>query len=344
MEVNLSTLRFNLLKIWLLCLSVVILTIQIIAWGLPEDPYDAKKKDFELQADNIEALVMGVSHARAVHFQSMGIPGFSYHDPGSDLQTVFEKYRAISPLTPNLKYVLLPLSPSYLYVVRSDMQRTARESVYFRNYPKYTNFQGSLYWTLLLQEPQYLLQKLRKSLKKQFKKLISNSHTASKSPSCTPENSRDKPQQNGFIGGYFDIYAEGECLKSLAMVSIKMHLDLTLEKNGPEGNFEKNKFIMNKLITQIAANGHQLVLFIPPFTAEYYEHSTRDKIKTEQVGYLKELSLQPNVQFLDYHDLFYQRNYIERNTLFYDDNHLGLSGAMEFSKLFGEAIRDFDKY
>lgn len=337
-----STLRFKLLTIWLLGLLLVILTIQTIFWVFPENPYNAKKKDFELQAENIEALVMGVSHARAIHFPSLGIPGYSFHDPGSDLQTVSEKYRTIAPLMPNLKYVLLPLSPSYLHIALSDKKKVLWESRFFSNYPERTNFRGSLYWSLLLNEPKYLLQKLRKSLKNTFRRLTSSIQFSNKSPPCMPKSPRDKPQQDGFVNGYFDIYAKEKCINDLAISTRNKHFSVTLENNGPEGNFERNKFIMDGLIQQIAAHGHQLVLFIPPFTAEYYEHSIWNTIKAEQLKYLEELSLQPNVQFLDHHDFFYQRNYIEHNNLFFDDDHLGLNGAIEFSKILGQEIGEYE--
>ena len=99
---------------------------------------------------------------------------------------------------------------------------------------------------------------------------------------------------------------------------------------------------MAAMIQEIVANKHRLILYIPPFTKEYYEHKNWETVKLEQNVYLQKLSLDPNVLFVDYHDLFYQRNYLETNTLFYDDDHLGLNGAIEFSKILGHDIRQFE--
>lgn len=337
-----STLRSELLKIWLFCLFLVIATILITSILQPEGNYDIKRKDFELHKDNIETLVMGASHARAIHFPSLGFSGFSYHDPGSNIKTVAEKYRTIAPLTPKLKHLLLPIGPAFFYQNLTAKQPSARKFMQYMNYPQLTNFRDSLYWRIIFSGPEYKLQKFRKNLRKNLKTFISKPDSHSKNPACYPIKSGEKSHEDGFIGGYFAVYADGACLDKLAKSTIKSHLQRTLNSRDPHNNFEDNKKIMAEMIRKLAANEHQLILFIPPFTAEYYEAADWDEVKEKQLDYLIELSVEPNILFVDYHDLFYQRNYSELNTLFYDDDHLGLNGAKEFSKILGQAIREFE--
>lgn len=343
MEVSLSTLRSKLLIIWLSSLFLVIATTLIISRLYPDGDYDKKRGDFELRNDNIEALVMGVSHARAIHFPSLGFSGFSYHDPNSDLKTVAEKYRAIAPLMPNLKYLLLPIGPAFFYQNLTAEERSVRQSAYYSNYPKLKTFGDPLYWSLLFSRPEYKLQQFRKNLREAIKTSTFKPANLNKKPSCYPVKPDNQGHEDGFIGGYFDVYAAGGCLDKLAISTIKAHLRRTLNTRNPQDNFQRNKKIITAMIRELAANEHQLILFVPPFTAEYYEHINWAEAKQNQLGYLKELSAQPNVLFVDYHDLFYQRNYIDLNTLFYDDDHLGLNGAREFSKILGEDIRKFER-
>ncbi len=340
-----SILRFKLLLTWLLSLALVLGTIQILFWLLPVDSYYSKQRYFELQADKIEALALGVSHTRAINFPSLGIPGFSYHDPGSDLQTVAEKYRAIAPLTPNLKYILLAINPGYLHFIQSDKKRAQKEVFVHANYPKYSNFNGPLYWNLLFHYPKRMLWKLRKNFRKKITLLIPHLEVSNRHLPCQLKKSRKIDHEDGFIGGYFDEYADGKCLNELAIATVNIHAGLILNTRIQQENFKTNKqtmTAMTAMIQGLATNQHKLILFIPPFTAEYYDHRLWEETKLEQQNYLQELALEPNVLFVDYHDLFYQRNYVELNTLFYDDNHLGLNGAREFSKILGEAIKEFD--
>ena len=342
MEVSLSTLRFKLLLIWLSSFLLIIGTTQVISKLTPSSDYDKKREDFEVRAANTEAIVMGVSHARAINFPSLGFSGFSYHDPNSDLKSVAEKYRGIAPIIPNLKYLLIPIGPAFFYQNLTDEQRAVRKSTYYANYPKYSNFNSALYWNLLFSRPEYILQQFRKSVRASLQRSTSKLKGFNNSSPCRPVKPSGNSHEDGFIGGYFDMYADGGCLDKLATSTIKAHLRRTLNRRDPQANFERNKKIMATLIQELASHQHKLILFIPPFTAEYYEHPSWATAKGKQLRYLQELSLNPNVLFVDYHDLFYQRNYVELNRLFYDDDHLGLNGAIEFSKILGRDIRQFE--
>lgn len=337
-----STLRSKLGLAWLLCLGLVIATIQTLFWLFPEDAYYSKQQDFDARANSIVAISLGVSHSRAIHFPSLGMSGFSYHDPSSDLLTAAEKYRAIAPLTPNLKYIFLPISPPFLHFFQRDEIRTSRELSVYANYPKYSNFNGKLYWTLRLQYPERMLQKLRFIFREKFENLTYHLGVSQKQLTCQPKRIGSKDHEDGIIGGYFDAYVDGKCLAELAASTASGHANQALKAEDLLENFTKNKNLMAAMIKQMAANQHQLILYIPPFTSEYYEHKSWESVKVEQRLYLQELSLEPNVLFVDYHDLFYQRNYVELNTLFYDDDHLGLDGAIEFSKILRRDIRQFE--
>ena len=342
MEVSLSTLRFKLVLTWLLCLCSIIATIQILFWLFTEDSYHSKRQDFDVRADSLEAMALGVSHSRAIHFPSLGISGFSYHDPGSDLQTAAEKYRAIAPLTPNLKYILIPISPPYLHFIQTAENRASRELTVHSNYPEYSNFNGALYWTLLLHNPERMLWKLRNSFRQKLEALTPQLEISKRLLTCQPIRLKNLDHEDGFIGGYFDVYPDGKCLGELAISTVNSHANQTVQSESLLENFEINKVKMAEMIQEIAANQHQLILYIPPFTSEYYDHKSWETVKLEQQVYLQELSLNPNVLFVDYHDLFYKRNYLETNTLFYDDDHLGLKGAKEFSKILGRDIRQLE--
>jgi hypothetical protein len=341
-EVSLSTLRFKLILIWLLCLGLVAATTHTLFWLFLDNSHYSKQQDFDVRANSIAAISLGVSHSRAIHFPSLEISGFSYHDPSSDLQTAAEKYRAIAPLMPNLKYILLPISPPFLHFIQANEIRASRELFLYANYPKYNNFNGKLYWTLLLHYPERMLQKLRFSFRKKFERLTYHFGMSPKQLSCQAKKTDYKGHEDGFIGGYFDTYVDGKCLNELAISTVNGYANQALKTKDLLKNFTKNKNTMAAMVKEIAANQHQLILYIPPFTSEYYEHKSWESVKVEQHQYLQELSLKPNVLFVDYHDLFYHRNYVVLNTLFYDDHHLGLNGAKEFSEIFGRDIRQFE--
>ena len=336
-----SILRFKLLLIWLFSLSAVIATVQVLSL-LADNPYHSKQRDFELQANRIEAIVLGTSHSKAIHFPSLKIPGFSYHDSGSDVQSASDKYQAIAPLMPNLKYVLLPISPAFLHLVWSDEINTNREKSIYANYPKYSNFHGSLYWTLLLNKSEYTLQKLRLYFRKKLKALLPHSQSSYDPLSCMPIWSGNKSHEDGFINGYADAYADPQCIEKLAEITVKSHAKHSINRKDTQSNFKQNTKEITAMIEVLASHQHQLILFIPPFTAEYYDHKIWATVKAENRRYLEKISQEPNVTFIDYHDLFYKRNYLETNTLFYDDDHLGLKGAKEFSKILGRDIRQLE--
>jgi len=76
--------------------------------------YSADKrrlKKLRQYANEIEAINVGNSHNRAVDYEAMELRGFHLWKPGSDMFEVYYLLNAVVPLLPNLKVVLITISP-----------------------------------------------------------------------------------------------------------------------------------------------------------------------------------------------------------------------------------------
>ncbi len=342
-----STLNFKyLLRVSFLAIFISLSMLYLLTLILPAGvihPYKDKMAIYEQQREAIEAITVGNSHSRGIHFSSLGLKGYHFFDSGGDIETACFKARYITKETPKLKYVFLTISPVMLFHSKrySVDNYHAWLSRAFKNMPIcrelfLSNFEASINAIadriISFEALQKIVENAISSLRpsKEYSYLASTTQINKFNPVII---------EDGIIKGYYKKLIKPLYIQKHADRSLSHHMRVIHEvlKKKPE-IVKLNMSEIVELAGMLFEQKCKLILVTTPLTREYYESDQIQSLIPQYSFCLKKLSKHPNIEIYDFHDYFY--NSMDRgiNNFFYDDDHLALPGAQKFSKALGEMM------
>lgn len=358
---NSSTLSFNNLIRFTLFLTATLFffgfLIRLFLEGNPKTYYDEylrydnKMEVYKYEKDEIEALSLGSSYANNIHFDSLGVKGFNFYEPAGDIEETLFKFIRIFPETPKLKYVFLPANPGNLLINHSAYDKGERTSNWIENTPLFYFDYFSYANYLAVNKLSYLLpisdfnKIITSKIKGEARDLIMhNKENGEFGHNCFYVNESEISMEDGIIHGYLRSLVKPECIERFAKSTVALHkqyMNLSLDYEPDVVQINVNRIV--KMADMLHSREASLVLFVPPFTRQYYESPEIQSLINENTRIMEELSRHEAIQFYDYHDYFYEELDEGNNNYFYDDDHLALPGAKIFSTALKEEILKKDK-
>jgi hypothetical protein len=332
--------------------AFVVFVPMAFIWLMRPDYFSGGRIDqFHHVADRITAVSLGSSHSRAIHFPSLGFNGHSFADDRGDIRTAVIKARYILPYTPDLKYVLIPVSPGYLSFDRKLVFGGTDPDLLpaIANAPWPKDF-----WSLPFDEEYLLLRAhvftlemfetanrlTKETIKNAMLSALGKNQEMFRDPCRVRTNPADFPDESGIRNGYTREPMPASCLPAAAGAEAAFHTEqigAILQRD--EHIRAENTKLLEELAKALARRGIELVLFVPPLPVEYYGTEGLRMLAREEQPFIEQLTRLPNVRLHDFHGLFPPGSYRQDNRYFSDGNHLTLAGAKAFSKVLGEAMR-----
>lgn len=318
--------------------------------------------DFLSNSEQIELLNIGNSHGHAIHFPTIGFIGHSLQISGGDIESAHLSLRASIDRTANLKFVTMPMSPGMLHLRKREKRilngwitKRLANNVPTPPMTSFGNFSPRelwALWTLQFVEKVRTSQRFIKSSLKTHLLEVLESHFRretmrgiEREAACSPIwNSSNQPHEFGHRNGYQKSLVDGRCLPQLADVTISFLIS-RIEKSNRRQRDAVNHSLsqLDHIAGLVVAKGAMFVIYVPPFTAEYFDHSDIQKLWKLEFRLLKKFAAErSNVLLLDYHDLFLDSNYLENNHYYFDASHLSLNGAIAFSEVLRLRIQSFN--
>ncbi|MBX2805969.1 MAG: SGNH/GDSL hydrolase family protein [Hyphomicrobiales bacterium] len=307
---------------------------------------------FHHVADRVTAISLGSSHSRAIHFPSLGYNGHSFADDRGDIRTAVTKARYLLPYTPDLKYVLMPVSPGYLAFDRKeafggtdpDLNAAFANAPWptdFRNLPLGEQLQMVRSHIVTLETFETANRLARETIKSSIFRLMGKNREMLRNPCRARTNPADFPDEFGLRNGYTRDPLPTRCLPVSAAADAAFHASQINAILKRDKNIRaENTNLLLDLAGRLAERKIELILFTPPFPDAYYGSERLGALSDDDKPYIKKLTERPNVRLLDFHDLFSASGDAGANRFFSDGNHLTLSGAQSFSKALGKSMRD----
>lgn len=346
--------RFNEVIKRLLFWGAFVLLVPIAFIWLIRPSYFAGDRvdQFHRLADRITAVSLGSSHSRAIHFPSLGFAGHSFADDRGDIRTAATKLRYILPYTPNLKYVLMPISPGYLSfdrrLVFGGTDHELLAALANAPWPKQ-------FWSLALGEQYALLRShvvtldifehanllARETIKSGMLAALGRNQEIFRNPCRARTNAPDFPHEFGIRNGYTREAIPSHCLAKAAKAEADFHFEqigAILKRD--ERIRAENAAMLEEIAGMLEAEKIELVLFIPPLPEGYLTAGGIRELAAQEAPFIEQLANLPNVRLHDFHDLFPLESYELDNRYFSDGNHLTLVGAEAFSAVLGDAMRE----
>ena len=218
-------------------------------------------EQFNTIASEVEILSFGPSHAQAIHFPTLGMPGHAFFDSSGDLQVVDLKIRSLLDQTPKLKFAVVAISPGLLGVKknRSETNDNLKWLRQLQNLPFNPNASqltflerwdifNAQYGILRLQQ---VNQWIRNQIRFQFQKIQAlRPNRNSTHHSCQiAKNSSGTPHEFGISRGYPRATAKPECIEIYLQTTLRRHAD---HFNKSTDEIEKNS---NRKCESIQATG-----------------------------------------------------------------------------------------
>lgn len=307
------------------------------------DPYQAKMALFHQQSHQIEAITVGSSHARAIHFSTLGLNGMHFFGAGSDSFEAINRAKCFAPLINRLKVVFIVVSPGVFSFDRNDS--LSRELRIFRESFWSCHHNDDLLKSLHINLRLIFLdfyERIRNniieelsllSFSKKIKTIRTLNQNVTQGDKCMLLPNVNTPMEDGLLNGYPKFSSSPDCLIVHANKTAKGH-DISISKNHNDTE-EIFHSIKNKLFVfsdEMAKRDVKVVVFGAPLTQEYFDHPF---IKPYQAQYYKNLEIlqqHPNITFIDLHRFYFDSGYREHNRVFFDDDHVNLTGAKIASK------------
>lgn len=334
-------LRFLTISLIVLFLFSVIMNIFVSYF---KDDKQTKLALFERNKDGFSALALGTSHSIGFHFPSLGVDGINFHDGGGDIEEAFFKADILMEQAGYIDTVFLAVSPGGLHMSQRYISEDwgIRQDFILKNLPmSYRLFFSRPIATFqhlpLTTFPIYEFRKFIKDLLG-YKKAGAPVDIVS---SCFTIGSFHLADSEFLLGDYRVNTIKPHCIAEYAKSTVKRHseyVDATIlaNSNVPQLNVKR----LVKLASMLKERDGRLILVVPPLTREYYEDARIQKWVPEHNALLAELAKQSNIEVYDFHDFFYKQMADGSNDFFYDDDHLALPGAIEFSKALKKAMDD----
>lgn len=349
-----SILSFN----YLLRFSLMAIVCMGIIFTLVDHWYPASRMDFSYhkkmrlfaqQKNEIEAIVLGTSHSLGFHFSSLGLKGLNFYDGGGDVDEAEFKFYIISEQSRKLNTVFIPVSPgslqfSQLWAAKNTSQRQYRV---IRNSPL-SLWRYPLLWGEFLSDTIRDLIPLsdwgngfRHDLLSLLRYWAGEELVSVRDVQCFFDmDMHDKVNfEDGIVGGYKRQLVNPACIRQYADETVTTHInDISLSLLAEPGIAERHLKTLLSMAKTLEQRQGRLVLVIPPLTREYYQDPRIQALLPEHFALLSRLAAHPNIEVYDFHDFFYEQMADGSNDYFYDDDHLALPGAIEFSKALRETM------
>ncbi|MDU8911441.1 hypothetical protein [Aestuariicoccus sp. MJ-SS9] len=303
---------------------------------------DDRLETFHARAPKIEALSLGSSHTRDLHFPSMGLSGYSFADDGGDLRIAEYKLRRLVDRLPNLTHVFIAVGPGMLSYDRILGIPGEFPSDYILYSPSVTSMSRlrsrDIVWALragLLSVRSTALEANRRS-REAFRRLVRGGNDGGSDDGLVcefPDNPPDHPHEDGILDGFARTPIDASCLTDAfdekdvdrRMRTIRRVLDT--EPRTPAINAGHLRSMANLL----KETGAELVIVVSPTTRGYFEDPRMKELWSIERPMLEEVAEADNVRMVDVHDLFFDMDYRTDNKWFSDPDHLSYQGAVEFS-------------
>ncbi|MDK9761677.1 hypothetical protein KI743_06665 [Vibrio sp. D420a] len=351
---SLSTLPFSKLLVFIFFLAISILIVSgVLQWigsRINLGQYDValryknKIDYYENFKGDFEVIVAGSSHAKSIHIESLGRKGINFYDGGGDIEEANFKLSRIIPDAESVKFVIYPLSPGGLLINRSSYGiDKSRVKLMLSNSPL-------LYLDYLV----YPIELVSNYLDYAFPVRDSKSFATDNLITLLTtfrwdENSRRKIHPNdcfiidsdsfqsrsedGIIHGYSRNLMKPKCIPEYAEQTVAAHIKMMNNSLSADSNVrQKNMRRVVDIANSLSKRRGKLILFMPPFTREYYESPEIQSLVPAHLSDMNELAKHPAIEFYDYHDFFFEKLDQGENKYFFDDDHLALPGAIEFSR------------
>lgn len=308
----------------------------------PDRKKDDRMNTFYEVADELQAISLGSSHTRDLHFPSMGLRGYSLADDSGDIQIAELKMRLLDNYTPNLEFVFITISPGFLSYNRMAGVPESFPDDLLRYSPMPKSFSEldlqELFW---LARSRFLVleasvKELNKLTKEAIRTYIKGKNVHDKSGILCEFilNSPDHPHEDGIHDGFARTPVDASCITSefeAADAQRRINsIDKTIEQT-PD-IIEKNTVLLRKIAENAGRLGAKLILVVSPTTSGYFEHPKMKEYWAKELPVIKRLTSLSNVILIDEHEYFYQYPYQLDNRWFSDANHVSFEGAKLFSK------------
>ena len=314
---------------------------------------DRKKDDrldqFYERADSIEALSLGSSHTRALHFPSMGIEGYSFADDGGDIEIAEYKLRRIIDHVPELRFVLLTVGPGFLSYNRisgvpgefpGDYIRYTPSGRPFSGFSPREIFWGIRSWLLGIRSDAVLANRLtREAVRTAIRR--SSGRDVEKHDECQfRDNPADHPHEDGILGGFARIPIASHCMTPEfeaydASRRVEM-IERSLDAN-PD-TVEENIRYLQRISDLLKSRGAELVIVLSPTSAGYFEYEDLQALWNAESPILHDFASKEDVLVLNHHRMFFGVPYDTENIWFSDPNHITYEGARIFSRAIGKDL------
>ena len=277
---------------------IVILSCLFMLFLLPTIWHDTRGIKVDTR---ITDIAIGNSHARAIHFGSMKLVGYNGYVGGADIRETLNQYRILKKVFPNVQRIWIPLAPVALYRDKAT-QKFARESQFLNNI-----FDMYFFW------------------ESDFVRLLSTGKDALKFfKSRIPpiEQAEDEFVLEG--ARHSNVVLDTDSLQNLADKTASIHAQTASLAH------VANKRRLKVLVQDANKRGIEVILFIPPFTEQYFNHKLLSEFTRHYNQDLSEFSKRyDGVYFFDFNNQFGEADM----RLFYDDDHLNFAGAQVFSPI-----------
>jgi hypothetical protein len=306
------------------------------------EPYRVRIRNIMQVSDSVEALALGHSANRAIDFQQMGLKGYHLWMGGTDLFELDYQIKALLPLFPNLRLILIPIS--YLEFDRDN-----------RLLPRFSEEALMMYAVTCMIKPikvsdmdisGFILTKLSpfiradhwKGVMLKFLSKIGIPGSWGSVDFCI-----DK------FGMIFHLNKDGEridpSVTGVAKPELADHYVTKVRRLVGETHIlfekdptvrERNYALLISIVKRLRLAGIRLILYTPPYldavNRAFYE-SARDEIQV-RTNYLREIVRLSGVEYYNFsHDHRIGLKY----EYFFDHLHLNLRGAKVFSQELKEA-------
>ena len=310
---------------------------------------DDRLEQFYERADKIEALSLGSSHTRDLHFPSMGLNGYSFADDGGDIEIAEYKLRRIVGYTPALRYVFLTVGPGFLSYNRISGVPGEFPGDYIRYTPPGQQFSSfnprDIYWSIRawllgIRSDVILANRLsREFLRNAIRRSAGND--GEKHDECQfRDNPADHPHEDGILDGFARIPIASHCMtpefEALDALRRVEMIERSLRDN-PDTVTENLEYL-KRMSGLLKAHGARLVIVISPTSPRYFDHEGLHALWETEWPVLKDFAAQQDALILDRHEMFFDMPYDTQNNWFSDPNHLTYEGARIFSRAIGEDL------
>lgn len=327
---------------YLLLLLAVPKAILWVFW--PQYQGDQRVDRFYEIANELQAISLGSSHTRALHFPSMGLKGFSFADDSGDIETAELKLRLVLDHAENLRYAFVTVSPGYLsysHLATDDAGWQHRAAILrYSPAPKSIKSHGFLDlvdWSrahlLSFETTMALNTRIKSAAGDLFRAAAGRDQSEYRTQCRVPPNPLDHPDEMGIPNGFLRTALPAGCLKLRAGIEATLRANLIEETLATAPDIlAANTAALNRMADLLRNRGAELVLVISPMTREYFDNDLLQKYWPSEIQILMALSDRDNVVLIDGHDFYYQQGYLDDNRWFSDGNHLTMLGARDFSK------------